>query len=131
MGVLSCKSYTNELATSPGRVDEGVTISTLHSISRAQTAYSVVNNGNYGSFEQLNAGGFLDGRFKTTKPVLYGYTLTMTTVPKADSVESSYTLNADPTGPADSKARHFFMDASGEIHFNASQPATANDEVLK
>ena len=127
----SCSSYTSTLQQSPGRVDEGVTITALRGISRAQTAY-LVANGQYGTFEQLSTGGFLDSRFNTDHPKIFGYTLTMTTTPSSGgSTEPSYSCNADPTDTASSKGRHFYMDTGGVIHVNATQPATENDERLQ
>ena len=127
----SCSSYTSTLQQSPGRVDEGVTISTLRGISRAQTAYMVAN-GQYGTFEQLSSNGFLDSRFNTDRPKIYGYKLTMTTTPSSGgSTEQSYSCNADPTDAASSKGRHFYMDSAGVIHVNATQAATESDETLQ
>lgn len=128
----SCQSYTTTLTESPGRVDEGVTISTLRSIATAQTSYSVGNDGNYGTFTELSEGGFLDSRFNSQQPVLNGYVLTMTTSEKsADG--ASYSCNADPENtPANARGRHFYIDsASGIIHVNPTQQASANDPAFQ
>ena len=127
---LSCSSYTNTLTQSSGRVDETVTISTLRSVARAQIAYREAN-GEYGTFEQLNTGGYLDSRFATNKPTLYGYTLNMTVTPRSGSAEPSYSCTAGPSETATTKGRHFYMDMSGAIHVNPTQPATENDETIQ
>ena len=133
VALLSCQSYTTTLTQSPGRVDEVATISTLHSIARAQLAYSVSNGGAYGTFEQLSEGGYLDSRFNSSKPVLYGYTLTMSATPKSsDSGAFSYSCSADPKSVPNAKGRHFYIDSSSqEVHANATQPATVNDELVQ
>jgi hypothetical protein len=130
---LSCQSYTTTLTQSPGRVNEVATISTLHSIARAQIAYSVSNSGNYGTFEQLSEGGYLDSRFNSSKPVLYGYTLTITaTRNSSDPGAYSYSCSADPKSAPNAKGRHFYIDSSSqEVHANATQPATVNDEIVQ
>ena len=110
-------------------MNEAVTINTLRTISQAQMLYHEANSGNYGTFEQLSAGGYLDSRFNGSNPSLYGYTLTMNLTPKSDASDSTFTCNADPAGNA--QGRHFVVDSSGAIHVNATQPASVNDEVLK
>jgi len=133
VALLSCQSYTTTLTQSPGRVDEAATISTLHSIAKAQIAYSVSNGGSYGTFEQLSEGGYLDSRFNSSKPVLYGYALTMTATPKSsDPAASSYSCSADPRSAPNAKGRHFYIDSNTpEVHANATQPATASDEIVQ
>ena len=129
---FSCQSYTTTLTESPKRVDEGVTIPTLRSISTAQAAYSLRNDGNYGTFTQLSEGGYLDSRFNSRQPVLNGYMLTMTTSEKsADG--PSYSCNADPENTtANAKGRHFYIDSSsGIIHINPTQQASANDPAFQ
>src|SRR6266542_1329210 len=127
---LCCQRYTTGLQESHKRVDETAIIATLHTIARAQTTYSVSNEGNYGSFEQLTAGGYLDSRFNSTMPALYSYELRMSTTQKSsDSPGASYTCNADPAVTEYNKGRHFYLDSSSElIHVNAARAATAADE---
>jgi len=130
---ISCKSYTTTLKESPSKVDEGATISTLRSIYGAQTAYSVSNDGNYGTFKELVAGGYLDQRFNSSRPVLYGYAFTISTNAKSqDSATATYSCNADPQAPAVAKGRHFYINSSSlEMHVNENQPASANDPIVQ
>ena len=129
IGALACQSYTTTLVESPGRVNEGVVVSTLRSIFSAQTAYSLSNSGAYGSFEQLVAGGHLDSRFSSSQPKVGGYILTMTV---SGGAESSYNCNADPDPAANQKGRHFYVgSASAEIRVKLTKPATANDEAFQ
>ena len=129
---FNCQSYTTGLEQSSGRVDEAVAISTLRAIAHAQTALSVSNAGNYGTFEQLADGGYLDNRFNSSKPKVPGYVLTMTSSPGSSGAESSYSCRADPDRKANNAGRHFYIDStSPEIHMNATQSATANDETIR
>src|SRR5438132_2354660 len=81
----NCQTYTTGLQQGAGRADETAALSTLGVIGRAQTAYSISNPGEYGTFEQLVAGGYLDGRFNNSKPKFYGYIFTMSLSPKSGS----------------------------------------------
>jgi hypothetical protein len=133
LGALACQSYTNTLVESPRRVDERVAISTLRSIAQAQIAYSLSNSGDYGSFEQLVAGGHLDSRFSSSQPHLGGYILTMTVANKSSGgAQSSYHCNADPDPAVSQAGPHFYLgSASPEIRVNSTKPATANDEAFR
>ena len=131
MALLSCQSYTNDLVQSSGRMDEAAALATMRSIGRAQTAYNLSNSGDYGTFEQLAAGGYLDSRFNTSKPKTYGYVLTMN-ANSGSAGESSYACNADPDPAVNRSGRHFYLgSASPVIKVNVTQPASAKDETIK
>ena len=129
---LNCQSYTTGLQQGSGRADEGAALANMRAITRAQAAYSITTASDYGTFEQLAAGGYLDGRFNNSKPKFYGYVFTMKVSPKSGSSEASYSLNADPDPALKSAGRHFYIDSNAsEIHVNATQQASANDETVK
>ena len=132
-GSLACQSYTDTLVDSPRRVDERAAISTLRNIGQAQTAFSISNSGDYGTFEQLVAGGHLDARFNSSKPRLYGYFLTMTTNNRSSGADqSSYYCNADPDPAVNPAGRHFYLgSASPGLHVNPTNPATASDAAFQ
>ena len=132
-GSLACQTYTDTLVESPRRVDERVAISTLRSIGQAQTAYSLTNSGDYGTFEQLVAGGHLDARFNSSKPKLAGYFLTMTVNNRSSGgTQSSYHCNADPDPVMNATGRHFYLGSdSPELRANSTKPATATDEAFQ
>jgi hypothetical protein len=133
LGALACGGYTDTLVESPRRVDERVAVSTLRSIGQAQTAYSLTNSGDYGSFEQLVAGGHLDARLNSSKPKLYGYLLTLNIANRSSGpAQSSYHSNADPDPAVNPAGRHFYLgSASPELRVNPTKPATANDEAFQ
>lgn len=132
-GSIACQKYTETLVDSPRRVGEGMTISTLRSIGQAQTAYSLTNSGEYGTFEQLVAGGHLDARFNSSKPKVQGYFLTMTVNNQSQgAAQSSYYCNADPDPAMNPGGRHFFLASdSPQLYVNPTKPATSDDEPLR
>jgi hypothetical protein len=112
------------------KVDETAAIGSLHAIAVAQRTYSTSNGGSYGTFAQLVQGSYLDARFNFDKPKVKGYALAMTATPETPGSAASYSVNADPEPPQ--AGRHFYLDsASGLIHVNASQPATASDPAAE
>ena len=122
---LSCQSYTTGLQQSASKVDETAVIASLRTIGQAQRSYSVSNEGDYGTFQQLCEGGYLDSRFNSSNPEVKGYALTMSVGEKA------FSCNADPQTAGSQPARHFYIDStSGEIHANPSLPATVADPGL-
>lgn len=126
---LSCQNYSSGLQQSVTRVDETVATAALRTIAVAQQTYSVNNEGNYGTFPQLSAGGYLDERFNFDKPALKDYVLTMEVVKGSEG--PFYSVNADPAGEGP-PGRHFYMDSrSTALHVNATQPATASDPVTQ
>src|ERR1051325_715936 len=130
--LLSCQNYTSGLVQTAGRADEAVVLSNLHSITAAENAYNL-SNCSYGTFEQLTNGGFLDSRFQGERPSLNQYSYTVTVTEKsADAATASYSCNADHERTGDRAGRHFYIDStSNNIHVNATQPASATDEILK
>ncbi|HYV00492.1 MAG TPA: hypothetical protein VE977_16800 [Pyrinomonadaceae bacterium] len=126
---LSCQNYSSGLQQSVTRADETVATGALRTISVAQQTYSVSNEGNYGTFPELAAGGYLDERFNSDKPALRNYVLTMEVV--KGSGAPFYSCNADPAGDGP-QGRHFYMDSkSNGLHANPTQPATASDPVAQ
>jgi hypothetical protein len=127
-----CQSYTSGLVQTAGRADEAVVLSTLRSIMTAENAYNA-SNGSYATFEQLTNGGFLDARFKGERPSLNGYSYNITVAEKSETTGlASYTCNADPERTGDRAGRHFYIDStSNDIHFNATRPGSAADEIIK
>ena len=127
---LGCQSYTKSLERSVTRADEVGAISALQTVVSAQRAYSLSNSGSFATFPELVKTGALDQRFDSETPKLRGYVLVMTIAKGALPGEDSFTLSADPEGPGREPGRHFFVDSTGMIHANPSQPATITDPPL-
>ena len=126
---LSCQNYSGGLQKSVTRADETVATTALRTIAIAQQTYSVSNSGNYGTFQQLAAGNYLDSRFNSDKPALKDYVLTM----EVGSAKQGpyYQCNADPAATLP-QGSHFYIDStSSAIHANAAQPASASDPIVQ
>ena len=126
---LSCQSYSTGLQQSMARADETAATGALRTIAIVQQTYSVSNGGNYGTFQQLVAGGYLDSRFNSDKPALKDYVLTMEVGSAAEG--PYYRCNADPAGTGP-QGRHFYIDSSSNfLHANPTQPASASDPIVQ
>ncbi len=126
LGSAGCKTYTTNVQKTQARADEASVISALRTVNLAQQAHALTNGGNYAPFVQLAENGYLDSRFATETPEVHGYVMTMTVGDK------TFSCNADPTLAGDLKGRHFYLDSTSSlIRVNATQPATAKDEVVK
>jgi len=126
---LSCQNYSSGLQQTVTRADETAATGALRTIAVAQQTYSVTNDGNYGTFQQLVAGGYLDDRFNSDKPALKNYVLTMEVGKGAEG--PFYSCNADPAGEGP-QGRHFYIDSkSTGLHANATQAASAGDPIAQ
>jgi hypothetical protein len=130
---LSCQSYTTGLQKSIAHADETAATAALRTIAIAQRTYSVTSGGDFGTFQQLCEGDYLDARFNAEKPAIKDYVLTMKVMPKgAGQPEGFYSCNADPVGTGAQAGRHFYIDStSSALRANADQPATANDPITQ
>ncbi len=130
IAALSCQSYSTGLQQSLARADETVATAALRAVALAQQTYAVSNNGNYGTFQQLAAGSYLDARFNSEKPALKDYVLTMET--GTGAAGPFYQCHAEPTKAGPQAGRHFYLDStSGTIRVNADQAASASDPVAQ
>ena len=129
---LSCQTYTTGLKQSVARADETAAFGAMRTIAVAQRTYSMSNNNEYGTFQQLNEAGYLDSRFSSSNPQIKNYVLTMTVNPKSgDASEGFFSCNADPAGSG-AQGRHLYIDStSPEVHVNPNQPATVNDPIFQ
>lgn len=124
--MAGCQSYTTGLQESSARAEETAAVTTLRTISAAQRAYSISNEGQYATFPQLAEGGFLDARFGAEAPESQGYVLTMNVGDK------EFSCNADPVTGAEHGGRHFYLDSSSVlIRVNPGQPAKASDPAFQ
>lgn len=122
---LGCEPTTKGLKQSVVRVDETSAISTLHTIAAAQRSY-FTSTGEYGSFQQLSSGDFLDSRFNSDKPEVRNYVFSM------EVSAQKFSCNADPLKAAGQTGRHLYTNSeSAGVHVNPDQPATASDPLLQ
>ncbi len=132
IALVGCQSYTTGLQKSLAHADETAATGALRTIAVAQRTYSVTNNGDFGTFQQLSEGGYLDARFNAEKPAIKDYVLTMNVRKAGGGAEGFFSCNADPVRTDAQAGRHFYIDStSSELHANPSQPATASDPVAQ
>jgi hypothetical protein len=123
---LSCQSYSTGLQQSVARADETSAVAAMKTISTAQQAFSLSNNGSYGTVQQLCEGGFLDERFNSSTPEIKDYALTM------EVSANAYRINGDPSRAGEATGRHLYLDSSSPlIRVNATQPATDKDPLMQ
>ena len=122
---IGCHDYTTGLQKSVERADETSAIAALRNISTAERTFSVTNNGEYATLQQLTDAGLMDSRFAQARP-LRDYILAL------NVSTGSFSCNADPDPSKPLQGRHLYVDStSGEIHVNPTQPATASDPALQ
>ena len=127
---LSCQSFSEGVKEGAKRGNEVGATGTLRSIATVQQTYAVSNGGNYGTFEQLAAGSYLDSRFNSDKPVVNQYMFTMEVGSAAEG--PYFRCHADPTGETVQGARHFYIDSSSSaFHVNPTQPASSSDPIVQ
>lgn len=129
--VNGCQSYTSGLQQSVARANETAAIALIRTISIAERTYSLSNDGEYATLQQLVDSGFLDKRYGGEKP-LKDYVITLKVTPKAaGAAEGSYSCNMDPDKTGEFVGRHFYVDSGiAGIHVNDSKPATAYDKFF-
>jgi len=98
----------------------------------AERTYSLSNDGEYATLQQLVTAGFIDAKYAGDKP-LRDYVITLTVTPKAaGAVEGSYSCNLDPDKVGEHVGRHLYADSTTSgIHVNDTQPATASDKLIE
>ena len=80
-----------------------------------QAQFASRNRGKFGNFDQLIAAGVLDSQYSGDRPVVNGYTFTLTVNEPTASAPAFYSVNADPQVPVGVSAtgtRHFYTDSS-------------------
>ena len=130
---LSCQTDSTGLQQSVARADETAARAALHAIAVAQQTYSVTNDGEFGTFQQLCEAGYMDSRFNSTQPTVKDYLFTMEVTSKAEGkAERFYSCKADPVSTTAKIGTHFYIDStSSQLHANPNEPASANDPVVQ
>jgi hypothetical protein len=124
---LSCQSYSTGLQQSVAHADETAATGALRTIATAQQTYALSNGENYGTFQQLCEGGYLDSRFNSDEPRIKDYVLRMEV--GRESEGPFFRARAEPTDNGAKAGRHFYVDQSTVLRVNATQPASASDPI--
>lgn len=115
--------------------NETTAAQTIDNIRKFQAQYASRNHGNFATFDELIAKVSLDDKFKGERPVVNGYTFTLTVVPQSASTPSSYSVTADPQvgeGISATGTRHFYTDStlSSIKGTDENRPAKADDPAI-
>jgi prepilin-type N-terminal cleavage/methylation domain-containing protein len=114
--------------------NESSAVASLHSLLTAETNFAsacpsigfTAALADLGSALTCSGGnGQIDPQLETGTKA--GYSFAITVSGGTPATEFSITANPVSTGAG---TRHFFMDQSGAIHYNPSNPATSADSVL-
>lgn len=99
-----------------------------------QAQYAARNRGNFGTFDQLIAGGALDAAYAGDAPVVNGYVFSMEVTPQSSSAPASYKIWADPQVPSGITAtgtRFFFTSSAvGTIKAKEGEKASETDPSI-
>lgn len=107
----------------------------LDRVRTYQAQYAARNRGKFATFDDLVRVSGLDERFAGERPVVNGYTFTLTLEEPSDARPGFYSINADPQvaeGVTATGTRHFYTDSSlGVIKgTDENRPAKADDPSI-
>ena len=100
-----------------------------------QASYASRNRGKFATFDDLIRVSGLDEKFAGERPVVNGYTFTLTLEEPSNSKPGFYSINADPQVPdglTSTGTRHFYTDSSiGTIKAtDENRPGKADDPSI-
>ena len=113
--------------------NEAAAAQTIDKIRVYQNQYAAKNRGKFANFDELIRSVSLDERFAGERPVVNGYTYSMTITEASGSQPAKFSVNADPQGEGLSATgnRHFYTDSTlSTIKYNDTQPASATDPSI-
>lgn len=122
------------LMKSRALANESSAVASLHSLMTAETNFSTAcpsigftaTLADLGSANTCPGGnGQIDSQLETGTKAGYSFAITVSGGPPA----AAFSIKANPVSTT-AGTRHFFMDESGVIHFNTSNPATSADSAL-
>ena len=107
----------------------------LDRVRTFQAQYASRNKGRFATFDQLIENTGLDEAYRGERPVVNGYTFTLTLEEPSSARPGSYSINADPQvadGITATGRRHFYTDSSlGTIKAtDENRPAKADDPSI-
>jgi len=113
--------------------NEAAAAQTIDKIRVYQNQYAAKNRGKFANFDELIRSVSLDERFAGERPVVNGYTYSITVTEASGAQPAKFSVNADPQGEGISATgnRHFYTDSTlSTIKFNDTQPASATDPSI-
>jgi len=115
------------------KANEANAVSALSTIRSAQANFMTDHKGQYGTFPQLFAEGYLDKRFNAAEPHDKGYIFIMTLSQKAAGRAATFAVNANPEqweGIGATGRYFYYMDPDSGICYSREKQATAADDTL-
>ncbi len=110
--------------------NEAATLQDVKTIAAVEIQYYNAHNRTFGTLDQMITERLLTSKFAGNPPIADGYVFHLSIVPKAPSLRTCYTLNADPQSGA-TGMNHFYIDSRDSmIHVNPDEPASATDPLL-
>ncbi len=115
--------------------NENAAAQTLDRIRTYQVQYASRNRGKFANFDELVKAAGLDEKFAGERPVVNGYTFTITLEEPSASKPGFYSINADPQvagGATATGTRHFYTDSAigGIKATDENRPAKAEDPSI-
>lgn len=114
--------------------NEAAAAQTLDRIRMFQAQYAGKNRGKFAKFDELVRTAGLDESYNTERPVVNGYTFTMTVEDPTPNKPAFYSINADPQvseGLSATGNNHFYTDSTlGTIKKNGQDVAKPTDPSM-
>ncbi len=115
--------------------NENAAAQSIDKIRTFQTQYAAKNRGRFAKFDDLIKSVGLDERFQGERPIVNGYTFTMTVEEPSSTKAAFYSITADPQvseGLQATGTRHFYTDSSISTikATEENRPAKADDPSL-
>jgi prepilin-type N-terminal cleavage/methylation domain-containing protein len=115
------------------KANEAAAVVTMNTIKVAEAKYAIDHQGQYGTFSQLFAEGFLDKRFNAEEPHVRGYVFIITLIDKPQKSALSFQVNGNPEvaeGIGSTGKIYYYSEPDAGIYVNKERPASATDDIL-
>jgi len=115
------------------KANEAAAVAAINTIKTAEAKYTIDHKGQYGTFSQLFAAGYLDKRFNTERPRVRGYLFILTLIDKPEKAAVSFQLNANPEiseGVGATGKVFYYSEPDAGIYASDEGPASPDDDLL-
>ena len=119
--------------SSVSKANEAAAVAAINTIKTAEAKYTIDHKGQYGTFSQLFAEGYLDKRFNTERPNIRGYVFILTLIDKPEKAAVSFQLNANPEisqGVGATGKVFYYSEPDAGIYGSNAGPASSDDDLL-
>ena len=115
------------------KANEAAAVAAINTIKTAEAKYAIDHKGQYGTFSQLFAAGYLDKRFNTERPNVRSYLFILTLIDKPEKAAVSFQLNANPEiseGIGATGKVFYYSEPDAGIYASNEGPASSDDDLL-